>query len=455
MRAVDIIRKKRDAGELTREEINFLISRYTLDEIPDYQMSAWLMAVVLRGMSRAEAAALTEAMLYSGRVLDLSSLPGRKVDKHSTGGVGDKTSLVLAPVVAAGGLTVPMISGRGLGHTGGTLDKLESIPGFNVNLSLVEFQRVLGVCGCGLTGQTTEIAPADKRLYALRDVTGTVDSPHLICASIMSKKLAEGIDALVLDVKTGSGAFMKGEADAVALADLLVETGSRMGKSTVALITDMNQPLGKNVGNALEVAECIEVLRGKGPADLRDLSLELCGWMFCLGRKTASVTEGRRLAEELIANGRGLEKFREVIRLQGGDPGVIDDLDRLPRARRTLDLRSVTAGYVAEIACERVGIACILLGGGREKKEDSIDPAVGIVLHKKTGDEVAAGEPYLTVHYESDARLHEACTMLEQAYRIGRDKSTVPGPLVRRVIEGKTAAGPAAPTAPPGEKTGR
>ncbi len=449
MRPVDIIRKKRDGAELTREEINFLISQYTRDEIPDYQMSAWLMAVVLRGMSRAEAAALTEAMLYSGQVLDLSSLPGRKVDKHSTGGVGDKTSLVLAPIVAAGGVTVPMISGRGLGHTGGTLDKLESIPGFNVNLSLADFQHVLGACGCALIGQTAEIAPADKRLYALRDVTATVDSSYLICASIMSKKLAEGIDALVLDVKTGSGAFMKSEEDAVALADLLVETGSRMGKKTVALITDMNQPLGRHVGNALEVAECIEILRGSGPEDLRSLSIELCGWMFFLGQRTATVTEGKRLAEELIANGRGLEKFREIIRLQGGDPGVIDDLNRLPQSRHKKDLFSPCAGYVAEIACEQVGIAGIVLGGGREKKEDAVDPAVGMVLHKKTGDSVAAGEPLLTVHYNSDARLPEACALLEQAYRVTLDISRVPAPLIRRVIEGQPQAGPTSPIVRP------
>ncbi len=445
MRPVDIIRKKRDGAELTREEINFLISRYTRDEIPDYQMSAWLMAVVLRGMSRAEAAALTEAMLYSGQVLDLSALPGRKVDKHSTGGVGDKTSLVLAPIVAAGGVTVPMISGRGLGHTGGTLDKLESIPGFNVNLSLAEFQRVLGACGCALIGQTAEIAPADKRLYALRDVTATVDNSNLICASIMSKKLAEGIDALVLDVKTGSGAFMKSEADAVALADLLVETGSRMGKKTVALITDMNQPLGRNVGNALEVAECIEILRGTGPEDLRALSIELSGWMFFLGQRTATVIEGKCLAEELMANGRGLEKLREIIRLQGGDPGVIDDLNRLPQSRHKKELVSPCAGYVAEIACEQVGVAGILLGGGREQKEDAVDPAVGSVLHKKIGDAVAAGEPLLTVHYNSDARLPEACALLEKAYRLTKEISRAPAPLIRRVIEGQPQAGPASP----------
>ncbi len=437
MRPIDLIRKKRDGAELTREEINFLINRYTRDEIPDYQMSAWLMAAVLRGISRAEAAALTEAMLYSGRVLDLSSLPGCKVDKHSTGGVGDKTSLVLAPIVAAGGVIVPMISGRGLGHTGGTLDKLESIPGFNVLLSLADFQRVLGACGCALIGQTAEIAPADKKLYALRDVTATVDNQSLICASIMSKKLAEGIDALVLDVKTGSGAFMKAEADAVALADLLVETGSRMGKKTVALITDMDQPLGRHVGNALEVAESIETLRGSGPDDLRSLSIALSGWMFYLGKRTATVAEGERLAEGLIANGRGLEKFREIIRLQGGDPGVIDDLNRLPRALHKRDLLSPRAGSVAEIACEQVGVACILLGGGRETKDDVVDPAVGIVLHKKAGDTVAAGEPLLTVHYNSEGRLVEACLLLEKAYRVTEDTGRLPAPLVRRVIEGQ------------------
>src|SRR5579871_4132083 len=267
MRAVDLIRRKRDSGELTSEEIHELITAYTRGDVPDYQMSAWLMAVVLRGMSRAEIAALTEAMLHSGSVLDFSGLAGRKVDKHSTGGVGDKTSLVIAPIVAAGGLKVPMISGRGLGHSGGTLDKLESIPGFNVNLTLTEFRRVLATCGCALIGQTAEIAPADKKIYALRDVTGTVESPALICASIMSKKLAEGIDALVLDVKIGSGAFMKSEPAAAHLAQLMVDTGERMGKKVVALLTDMDQPLGQAVGNALEVIECLDILEGRGAAD--------------------------------------------------------------------------------------------------------------------------------------------------------------------------------------------
>src|SRR5690348_13714349 len=298
MRIVDLIRRKRDGHELTGDEIRFIVRGYTRADFPDYQMSAWLMAVLLKGMSGAEIATLTEAMLHSGVTLDWSDLPGKKVDKHSTGGVGDKTSLVLAPVVAAGGLLVPMISGRGLGHTGGTLDKLEAIPGFNVNLVLPEFLRVLRECGCAMIGQTAEIAPADKKLYALRDVTATVESPYLICASIMSKKLAEGIDALVLDVKSGSGAFMKKQEDADFLAELMVETGQRMGKKMVALLTDMDQPLGRKVGNALEVEECVEVLRGQGPDDLRRLCLELCGWMFHLGGTSASVEEGKKLATE-------------------------------------------------------------------------------------------------------------------------------------------------------------
>src|SRR2546421_11472136 len=325
MRAVDLIRKKRDSGELSREEINFLVSGYTRGEIPDYQMAAWLMAVWIRGMNRSELAALTEVMLYSGEVLNHSEIRGKKVDKHSTGGIGDKTSLILAPIVAAGGLLVPMISGRGLGHTGGTLDKLEAIPGFNVNLAPDRMREVLANCGMVLVGQTEKIVPADKKMYALRDVTGTVESPALICASIMSKKIAEGIDALVLDVKTGSGAFMKKEADAVHLAKLMVETGVRIGKRMVALITDMDQPLGLYVGNALEVIESIEVLKGAGPADLRELSIELSAWMFYLGTKTVSVDEGRKLAQQTIANGSAFEKFCEVTRLQGGNAEALRD----------------------------------------------------------------------------------------------------------------------------------
>jgi pyrimidine-nucleoside phosphorylase len=356
------------------------------------------------------------------------------VDKHSTGGVGDKTSLVIAPIVAAGGVKVPMISGRGLGHSGGTLDKLESIPGFNVNLSLADFRRVLETCGCALIGQTAEIAPADKKIYALRDVTGTVESPALICASIMSKKLAEGIDALVLDVKTGSGAFMKKIEDAANLAELLVETGKRMGKNVVALLTDMNQPLGRKAGNAMEVAESIEVLSGAGPADLRALCLELAAWMFYLGERVKTVEEGKRLSSDLIASGHAREKFREIVGLQGGDIGVIDDPRRLPHARQTLDVTSPTDGFIAATQCEQLGVACVVLGGGREKKEDTIDPAVGLEFHKRIGDAVKRGEPLCTLHYNAATRLAEARRLVETAYRIEPKKPKTIPPLIHRVI---------------------
>ena len=418
MLVTDIIRKKRDGGELQRAEIEFIVNGYTRDEIPDYQVSAWLMAVLLRGMSRAELAALTESMLNSGRVLDFSDLSAAKVDKHSTGGVGDKTSLILAPIVAAGGVFVPMISGRGLGHTGGTLDKLESIPGFNVNLSVSDFRRVLSQCGAGLIGQTKEIAPADKKLYALRDVTGTVESPYLICASIMSKKLAEGIDALVLDVKTGSGAVMKSEKDAVFLAELMVETGQRLGKRITALITNMDQPLGRAVGNALEVAECIEILNGKGSDDLRELSLILSAWMFLLGERVSTVDEGRELAEQMISSGKALAKFREIIQLQGGNAAVLDNPSLLPQAQHKADIKSPSAGYVTAIMSEQIGTAGVLLGGGRSKKEDAVDPAVGIIVHKKIGDRVSAGDPLCTVHYNSAERFANAAPLIEKSYTI-------------------------------------
>jgi pyrimidine-nucleoside phosphorylase len=433
-RAIDVIRRKRDGGELSSRDIESLVDEYTRDDIPDYQISAWLMAVVLRGMTRAETAALTDAMLHSGEVLDLSSLPAKKVDKHSTGGVGDKTSLVLAPLAAAAGVAVPMISGRGLGHTGGTLDKLEAIPGFNVNLSVAQFRRVLETCGCAMIGQTAEIAPADRKLYALRDVTGTVESPYLICASIMSKKLAEGIDALVLDVKTGSGAFMKSEKDAAFLADLMVETGERMGKQVVALITDMDQPLGCMIGNALEVVEVVEVLRGEGPEDLRQLCLELAGWMLHLGGVSATVAEGKQESEKLIASGKALERFRQMVELQGGDPRVLDDPKNLPQSRSTLIVSSSRNGYLASLQCEQLGTACVILGGGRERKEDSVDPAVGIVLHKKVGDSVAMGERLATIHYNSEARATLARRLIEQSYQISDSSSIEKRPLIHRVI---------------------
>lgn len=434
MHVTDLIRKKRDGGELERTEIEFLIAGYTRGSIPDYQISAWLMAVLLRGMTRAELAALTECMLHSGQILNFAELPAAKVDKHSTGGVGDKTSLVIAPVVAAGGLYVPMISGRGLGHTGGTLDKLESISGFNVNLSADEFRGVLRQCGAAMIGQTAEIAPADKKLYALRDVTGTVESPYLICASIMSKKLAEGIDALVLDVKTGSGAFMKAEKDAVFLAELMVETGQRLGKKVTALITDMNQPLGRAVGNALEVIECVDVLNGKGPEDLRELCLVLCAWMFLLGGRTKTLEEGRNLAEAMISSGKARDKFREMTRLQGGNSAVIDDPKLLSRARHTADVPSPASGYVSAMMSEKIGTACVLLGGGREKKEDVVNPAVGIMVHKKLGDKVNPGESLCTVHYNSADRLEVAKSLIAGSYTIGPEPPKEPRKLVYRVI---------------------
>ncbi|HVN18488.1 MAG TPA: thymidine phosphorylase [Dongiaceae bacterium] len=433
-RAIDVIRKKRDGVELAGDEIEALVNAYTRGDVPDYQVSAWLMAVVLQGMTRAETAALTDAMLRSGEVLDLTSLPQKKVDKHSTGGVGDKTSLVLAPLVAAAGVTVPMISGRGLGHTGGTLDKLEAIPGFNVHLPVGEFRRVLEMCGCAMIGQTSEIAPADRKLYALRDVTGTVESPYLICASIMSKKLAEGIDGLVLDVKTGSGAFMKNEKDAAFLAELMVETGERMGKRVVALITDMDQPLGKMVGNALEVHEIIDVLRGAGPEDLRELCLHLAGWMLHLGGVSKTVAEGTQRSSQLISSGKAMEKFRQMVELQSGDPRVLDDPKRLAQARHTLEIATPTAGFISSMQCEQIGTACVILGGGRERKEDSVDPAVGIVLHKKVGDRVDSGDRLATIHYNSDVLAARAKRLVAESIQIS-DVPPAKRPLIHRVIQ--------------------
>jgi pyrimidine-nucleoside phosphorylase len=436
---VELIRKKRDGKELSRQEIEWIVSAYTRGEVPDYQVSAFLMAALLRGLSRDETAALTSAMLCSGSVLNFAEIPGSKVDKHSTGGVGDKTSLILAPIVAAGGVNVPMVSGRGLGHTGGTLDKLESIPGFNVHLDLVEFRRILAKIGCAMIGQTDELAPADKKLYSLRDVTGTVESPSLICASIMSKKLAEGIDGLVLDVKTGSGAFMKNDEDSEFLARLMVETGELMGKKMVALITDMDQPLGRYIGNALEVVECVEVLRGNfhGSEDLVELSLELSGWMFLLGGRTATRDEGRALALELIKNGQALERFRLLVREQGGEVQSIDNLALLPQSAYREEILASSEGFVTSIECERIGVAGVMLGGGRFTKEDSVDPAVGIVLHRKVGDRVSVGETLCTVHYNSPERFAEALPVIVGAYLIGAQK--LPGRLlIHKVIQGQS-----------------
>jgi pyrimidine-nucleoside phosphorylase/thymidine phosphorylase len=434
MRAVDVIQKKRDGHELTSEEIAAFIEGYTRGTIPDYQASALAMAVFFKGMTSRETVALTESMMRTGEVLDLGELPGPKVDKHSTGGVGDKTSMVLAPLAAACGVYVPMISGRGLGHTGGTLDKLESIPGFRVGLSLDEFRAVLRKSHLGLIGQTPEIAPADRKLYALRDVTSTVESRPLIAASIMSKKMAEGIDALVLDVKTGDGAFMVKEEDSRALAEAMLAIGKGMGKKIVALITDMEQPLGRTVGNALEIVECIETLQGKGPEDLETLSVELAAWMLSLGGAAPTLDAARARVREALASGAGLRKFQEVIELQGGDPRVCDDLSRLPRAAETVELRAESAGRVTGIACRAVGTAAMLLGAGRETVDSTIDPGVGLVLRKKVGDAVSTGEPLATVHVSDRRRLDEALAMLRRAIRIGPE-APAPRPLVHAVME--------------------
>jgi pyrimidine-nucleoside phosphorylase/thymidine phosphorylase len=434
MRAVDVIQKKRNGHELTKDEIAFFIEGYTRGSIPDYQASALAMAVFFKGMTAAETVALTESMMHTGEVLDLSDLPGPKVDKHSTGGVGDKTSMVLAPLAAACGVYVPMISGRGLGHTGGTLDKLESIPGFRVGLSLDEFRAVLRQSHLGLIGQTPEIAPADRKLYALRDVTSTVESRPLIAASIMSKKMAEGIDALVLDVKTGDGAFMVEEEDARALAEAMLAIGKGMGKKIVALITDMERPLGRTVGNALEIAECIETLQGKGPADLETLSVELAAWMLSLAGVAPSLDAARTRVRGALSSGAGLEKFQEVIALQGGDPRVCDDLSRLPRAAESVELRAESAGRVTGIACRAVGTAAMLLGAGRETVDSRIDPGVGFVLRKKVGDAVAEGDSLVSVHVNDRRRLDEALAMLRGAIRVGPE-APPPRSLVRAVLQ--------------------
>jgi pyrimidine-nucleoside phosphorylase len=375
------------------------------------------MAVFFRGMTAGETSALTESMMRSGEVLDLSDLPGPKVDKHSTGGVGDKTSLVLAPLAAACGIVVPMISGRGLGHSGGTLDKLESIPGFRVNLSLTEFRSVLSRCGMGLIGQTPEIAPADRRLYALRDVTATVESAPLMAASIMSKKMAEGIDVLVLDVKSGDGAFLRSEEEGRELARTMIAIGRAMDRRVVALLTRMDQPLGRAVGNALEVAESIETLKGRGPKDLESLSVELAAWMVHLSGG-GSLEEARARVREVLRSGAALDKLRQVIELQGGDPRVCDSPSRLPQARETVVVRSERDGRVTRLSARPVGQAAMLLGAGRETVDGAIDPAVGVVLHKKVGDPVAVNEPVVTVHVGSRARLEAALALLRGAIEV-------------------------------------
>ncbi|GAX05656.1 pyrimidine-nucleoside phosphorylase [Secundilactobacillus pentosiphilus] len=398
MRMVDVIDHKRNGGELTNDEIKFFVDGVVDGSIPDYQTSALLMAIYFNGMADGEQAELAMQMLKSGDQLDLSDIPGIKVDKHSTGGVGDKTSLPLAPMIAALGIPIPMISGRGLGHTGGTLDKLEAIPGFKVELSEEQFKQQVKDIHLAIVGATGNIAPADKKIYALRDVTDTVDSIPLIAGSIMSKKIASGTDALVLDVKTGSGAFMKTEEQARALAKALVSIGQNAGMDCMALISDMNQPLGRMVGNALEIQETIDILKGQGPADITDLVLTLGSQMVVLAQKAQTLAEARQMLEEVVANGKALESFRQMVIAQGGDERVVDDPTIMPQAKYKIDLPAKSSGVVAQMTADEIGIASMLLGGGRQTKDDPLDYAVGIELKKKVGDPVEAGEPLLTIY---------------------------------------------------------
>ncbi len=422
MRTVDLIQRKRDGEELAPEEIEFLVEGYTRGDIPDYQMSAFLMAVYFSGMTDREVGRLTEFMLRSGDTVDLSEIPGLKVDKHSTGGVGDKTSFIAAPLAAAAGVIVPMISGRSLGHTGGTLDKLESIPGFRTDLSADDFRKQLSEIGLCFIGQSERLAPADRKLYALRDVTGTVESIPLISSSIMSKKLAEGVDALILDVKVGNGAFMKKQVDARRLAQTMVAIGRRMDKKVRALITDMNQPLGYAIGNALEIMEASQTLQNAGPDDLTKLSLELAAHMIHLGKKAATLEEARRIAEQHLVDGSGYKKLKQVVTAQGGNAQALDKFELLPNATGMREIASPRSGYVTSIDAGDIGIASNMIGAGRDKKEDSIDPAVGIILEVKAGEKVDAGSVLCRVYYTKEDRVEEAAEMVEDAFRISSQK---------------------------------
>jgi len=438
VRPYEVIHRKRDGRPVPPEAVAELVTRYTEGAVPDYQMAAFCMAVFFRGMSEAELQALTGAMLHSGDVLDLSDIPGPKVDKHSTGGVGDKTSLAIAPLAAACGLKVPMVSGRGLGHTGGTLDKLESIPGFQIHLPVERFREVLASVGACLIGQTDRIAPADRKLYALRDLTATVESIPLIAASILSKKLAEGIDGLVLDVKVGSGAFMKRLPEARLLARTLCGLGRGMGKEVTALVTDMDQPLGRAVGNALEVKEILDLLRGGGPADLRELTVALTAEMLLLGGLAATGAEARGRVEQAIADGRGLRKLCEIVAAQGGDPGALADPGRMPRAAVVAEVGAPAAGRVEAIDAEALGLAAMALGAGRSRVEDRVDPGAGLEVWKKVGDPVEMGETLVTLHVGSTPLEppETVAARVRGAYRIGAGPASV-GPLVlERIAEG-------------------
>jgi len=433
MRAVDLIRQKRDGGALDGAAIDFFIAGVTDGTLPDYQASALLMAIVLRGMSPEETAALTDAMVRSGLRVEYPAVTGTPVDKHSTGGVGDKTSLILAPLAAACGAYVPMMSGRGLGHTGGTLDKLEAIPGFRTGLSLSELRRALSEVGCAMIGQTEEIAPADKKLYALRDVTGTVESIPLICASIMSKKIAEGIGGLVLDVKTGSGAFMKTLPDSRRLAETLVAIGRASGVRTEALITNMEAPLGRMVGNSLEVIESIETLKGQGPREVEDLSVLLAARMLIVAGLEHDESTAITRVRAVLASGAGVEKLKAIIQFQGGDPRVVDRYDLLPGAPESRDVVAQADGYISALLAEEIGRAAVSLGAGRGKLDDVIDPGVGIEIVAHVGESVRRGQPVLRVHHRAGRGLSDALPLLDRAVQITDEPSAARPVVVERI----------------------
>ena len=428
-----ILEKKKKGGKLTDEEIRFFVDGFTKGEIPDYQASAFLMAAFINGLDREETVSLTMAMRDSGDVIDLSAIKGVKVDKHSTGGVGDKTTLIAGPLAAACGVPVAKMSGRALGFTGGTIDKLESIPGFSTSMEPDEFAEQVNTIGMALTGQTGHIAPADKKLYALRDVTATVDNLSLITSSIMSKKLASGSDAIVLDVKTGRGAFMKEKEDAVKLAELMTEIGVSAGKKTMAVISSMEQPLGNNIGNSLEVIESIETLKGNGPADLTELSLTIAGLMIYAAGKAGSFDEGHEMAKKALADGSGLAKLKEFIAAQGGDPKIVDDTSLMPAAEHMREVRAEESGFVTALDGMQAGIASQHSGAGRAVKEDEIDHSAGIVLLKKTGDAVKAGEVLAEVFGNDETKVSAAAAELAKAYTIGKEK-TDPPEMIRGMI---------------------
>ncbi|HKZ55357.1 MAG TPA: pyrimidine-nucleoside phosphorylase [Anaerolineales bacterium] len=435
MRAVDLIVKKRDGGELTAEELRFFVQGFAKGEIPDYQVSAWAMAVLLRGMTPREAFDLTMAMVDSGNRVDLTEIAPNAVDKHSTGGVGDKTTLVVEPVVAACGVPVGKMSGRGLGFSGGTLDKLESIPGFRAELSIQEFLDQMRRVGIVLCGQSTDLAPADGKLYALRDVTGTVPSIPLIASSVMSKKIAAGARAFVLDVKVGSGAFMPTVEQASQLARLMVDIGRRAGRRVVALISDMDQPLGWAVGNALEVREAIDTLHGGGPADFQAHCLQIAGRMLVLAGKASSLRIAKDMARAVIRDGAAWEKLRQLVGAQGGDVRAIDDPSRLPQARHVETVPSPRAGYLRQVEAATIGMAAVLLGAGRERKDDAIDHSVGVVVHTKVGDRIKKGSPLFTVHANDRAKMKDAVQQVMKAHRFS--SRPVPRlPLFYRTIGG-------------------